>query len=495
MENKIVVKNPMTGLELGSLNCTVPEELQDILKKAKNAQIIWAAQSIKERAKIIKEFRDLIIKDAEDIAKKISEESGKTIFESLFMELYGTIGLISYFANHSKKILKDKKIKLHLLKNKSSYIKYVPMGVIGIISPSNFPFAIPLSETIMALLAGNAVILKPSPITPLIALYIKNLFDKTDLPRDLFHVVFGYGEIGQALISSGVNKIYFTGSVNGGRAVASACAKEMIPCVLELGGKAPAIILSDADPERTAKALVWGAFANQGQVCASVERVYVEEALHDLLLNKILMETKNLRFGDNKTCETEIGAINLPNHISLLEEQIKDAVYKGAKIEFGGTKKESNGQTFIPTILSNCTSEMRIMHEECFGPILPIMKVKNYEEALVLSNNNNLGLCAYVFTQNKKLGKEISNKLEAGDIMINDVLSTYAIPETPWHGIKLSGMGKVHSDDGLRAMCYERHVNYYSIRPFSTELWWYPYSKTKFKLGLFFLKKALKYFY
>ncbi len=477
---EIQVRNPATGEPLGRVPVQGADEVRAAVARARAAQVSWASLPVAERARKVSAFRDELLARAEEIIDAIIAEGGKTRQEALGMEVMVVLDLVDYFCKRAAKILEPKTISLHLFKHRRSYLHYVPRGVVGIISPWNFPFSIPIGETVMALLAGNGVVLKPSEVTPLIALKAKELFDACGLPRDLFQVVTGRGETGAALIDAGVDKVLFTGSVATGKKVAGACGERLIPCVVELGGKAPAVVCADADLERTAGALVWGAFANSGQVCASVERAYVHEAVYDELAARVVEMTKKLRQG-SPASETDVGAMTWDRQLGIVEERVRQAADSGAKILAGGKRGAGPGQFFEPTVLGDCRQDMDVMRKEIFGPVLPLMRVRTEEEAIRLANDSHLGLLAYVFTRDRQKGARLAERIEAGTVMVNGVLDTYAAPETPWGGVKQSGIGHTHSDDGLRAMCQQRHVNVDRIAP-KRDLWWYPYSDRSFGL-------------
>src|SRR5581483_3901645 len=262
--------------------------------------------------------------------------------------------------------------------------------------------------------AGNGVVVKPSDVTPLIALKAKELYDAAGLPPDLFQVVTGRGPAGAALIDAGIDYCIFTGSTTTGKKVAAACGERLIPCTLELGGKAPAIVCADADVDRTARALVWGAFANQGQVCVSVERVYAHQAVHDELVEKIVALTGKLRQGDPSQAETlDTGAMTWDRQVEIVEERIKSALDAGARLRAGGQRR-GQGLQFQPTVISECRQDMDVMRKEIFGPVMPIMKVRDEEEAVALANDSQLGLAAYVFTDDKQKGRRLAERIEAG---------------------------------------------------------------------------------
>jgi succinate-semialdehyde dehydrogenase/glutarate-semialdehyde dehydrogenase len=323
--------------------------------------------------------------------------------------------------------------------------------------------------------------LKPSEVTPLIALKARELYLAADLPPDLFHVVTGRGPTGAALIDGGIDYCVFTGSVATGKKVAAACGERLIGCTLELGGKAPAIVCADADLDRTAQAITWGGFANSGQVCASVERVYAVSSIHDELVSKIVAHARELRQGDaSGPQDVDVGAMAWDRQVDNVEKLVDAAVAAGAKVETGGHRKPGPGLFFEPTVLSSCRQDMDVMRKEIFGPVIPIMKVDSEDEAVKLANDSHLGLLAYVFTRDRERGRRIAERIEAGTVMVNDVLNTYACPETPWGGVKQSGIGRTHSVIGLRDMCEIRHVNHDRVA-LGREVWWYPYKEGTFK--------------
>ena len=474
-KDRIVSRNPLTGEVLGDVPDTGAAEVKQAVARAREAQHAWGQLPVAERCRRVARFRDQVVKRAPELCELISREGGKTRAEALSMEVMLIADLATYFIKRAPKILQPESIPLHLLKNRGSYIHYVPRGVVGIIAPWNFPFGIPIGETVMALLAGNAVIVKPSDITPLIALKAKELYDAAGLPPDLFQVVTGRGPTGAALIDAGIDYCIFTGSTATGRKVAAACGERLIPCTLELGGKCPAVVCADADVDRTARALVWGAFANQGQVCVSVERVYAHQAVHDELVEKVVALTEKLRLADgDKSEQVDVGAMTWDRQVEIVEERLNQATESGARVRTGGARA-GHGLQFAPTVLTECRQDMDVMRKEFFGPLLPIMRVRDEEEAIALANDSSLGLAAYVFTDDKQKGRRIAERLEAGTVMVNDVLITYGAPETPWGGIKQSGIGVTHSERGLKDLCQARHVNYDRLA-LKRELWWYPYS-------------------
>jgi succinate-semialdehyde dehydrogenase/glutarate-semialdehyde dehydrogenase len=491
---KITSINPATGEPLGDVPDQSPAEVKAAVDAARTAQLEWAKVPLELRCKRVLRFAEVLMSRAEEVIDLLSREGGKTRLEALGMEVIVVADLVRYFAKHAPAMLAPEPVPLHLMKHRASYLHFVPRGVIGIIAPWNFPFSIPIGEVVMSLIAGNGVVLKPSEVTPLIALKARELYLAADLPPDLFQVVTGRGGTGAALIDSGIDFCVFTGSVATGKKVAAACGERLIPCTLELGGKAPAVVCADADLDRAAGAITWGGFANAGQVCASVERVYAVDAIHDALVAKIVEQARALRQGDASVeaaggVEVDMGAMAWDRQVDNVERLVDAAVAAGAKVETGGTRGSGPGLFFPPTVLSNCRQDMDIMRKEIFGPVIPIMRVADEDEAVRHANDSHLGLLAYVFTKDRAHGKRIAERIAAGTVMVNDVLATYACPETPWGGVKQSGIGRTHSIHGLRDLCETRHVNHDRIS-LGREVWWYPYKQGTFR-GLLRAAKLL----
>jgi len=344
----------------------------------------------------------------------------------------------------------------------------------------------------MALFAGNTVVLKPSEFTPLSAMLLRRLYVEAGVPEDCLQIVNGFGDVGAALIDAGVDFVEFTGSVNTGKKVAAMCGERLIPCVLELGGKAAALVMEDADTERTMGAVLWGGYANAGQVCASIERLVVHEKVYDHFVPRLVERVKALRVGDaTKSSEIDIGPLVNLRQLEIVEALVADAVAKGATVACGGERVAGPGYFYAPTVLLNVTPAMDIVNKETFGPVVPVMKVGSEAEAILEANRSHLGLLAYVFTKNGARGRRMAEQIRCGTVMVNDVLATAAAAETPWSGLKQSGIGVAHSDDGLRHMCEARHVNYDAVPWLNRELWWFPYHSG----NLPFLKRLLNLLY
>ena len=479
---KIQVRSPLDGALIGEVSAFDTDEAKQKLAEVRQALVAWAKTPFSRRRRIMNEFLKHLVRSSDELAELISRETGKTIYEANVFEIMPLIRLTAYFANRAGKILRKKKISISIFKNRASYLHYRPRGVVLIIAPWNFPLSIPGGETVMSLMAGNGVLLKPASLTPLIAYKFREIFDKAGLDKKLFQVISGPGRIASELIETGVDYVNFTGSSEIGKKVSELCGRKLIPCSMELGGKAPVVVCEDADLKYSARSLVWGAFANSGQICASVERVYVPEKIYDTFLEKALSHARTIRQGNPFKGEMDMGAMTDPHQLEILEEMIADARKKGAKILLGGKRSSQGKMFFEPTIIADADESMRVGCEESFGPLLTIMKVKNEEEAIRRANNSRYGLIAYVYSANSSRARKIAERLEAGTVMINEVLMSHAFPETPWQGVKESGVGRVHSDDGLRDLTYPYHVNY-EVIPLRVPAS-YPYNNKKAKLLL-----------
>jgi succinate-semialdehyde dehydrogenase/glutarate-semialdehyde dehydrogenase len=350
------------------------------------------------------------------------------------------------------------------------------LGVVGIISPWNFPWATPLDEVAMALIAGNAVVLKPSELTPLTALKIGEVFNQARLPEGLVEIVTGDGSTGAALVEAGVDKVMFTGSVATGKKVAEAAARHLTPVVLELGGKDAMVVLGDANLENAARAAVWGGFANAGQACASIERCYVHESIAREFTERVVDETRKLKVGPPEGEAVDVGSMTNERQLRIVEEHIQDAVEQGARIETGGHRVENTeGWFHEPTVVTNVDHSMDLMRDETFGPVLPIMTFKTDDEAVRLANDSIYGLTASVFTSDIGRGRRIAERIDAGTVMINEVVYTHAIAQTPWGGVKQSGYGRTHGKPGLLELVSAQHIHVNRV-PWLPDVWWFRYT-------------------
>ena len=474
MQRIIKKTNPATGHWLADVPCVAPEGVPALVIKARQAQVAWGQKSVVERARAMRRVAAVLSERAASLADVVSAETGKPVVEAMLHEVFNVAHLANYFGKRAPRILRDQAIPLSMFMHRRSFLHYVPRGVIGVISPWNFPLSLPLGESVMALCAGNAVVLKPSEQTPLTALEVPTILAAADIDPDLVQVAVGHGDVGAALVGAGVDMIHFTGSVATGRKIATACGERLLPCVLELGGKDAAIVLEDADIEHAARTLVFGAFLNAGQACASVERVYAMEGVYEPLVKRLVELTQALRSGDGGQEDVDVGPMIVDTQLDIVRRQVDEAKAAGATIRCGG--EAPGGLFYRPTVVTDVTDDMRLCSDETFGPVMPVAKVGSVDEAIRRANDTIYGLSAYVFTRNKARGLEVARRLRAGTVDVNDVLFTHAAPETPWGGVKASGIGHTHADSGLRHLCEARHVNYSPLPPF-LNLWMFPYRR------------------
>lgn len=472
----IVSYDPATGEEVGRVASRSAAEVAQAVKRARMAQKAWGALSYAERGRVVLRARVVVLDELDAIAGLISRESGKPATEALMMELVPTLDLMQFFARRTGRLLKAERIGIgqYGLMGRSSRVVYKPLGVVGIISPWNFPWAIPLGEVVMSLVAGNAVVLKPSELTPLVGQKIGEIFKRAGLPEGLLTVVTGDGATGAALVEAGVDKIMFTGSVATGRRVAEAAARRLIPCVLELGGKDPMIVFEDANVEAAAQAAVWGAFANAGQACASVERCYVHEQIAEKFTARVVELTRALKQGVG--AGTDIGAMSSERQREIVEAQLRDAVAHGARVLAGGGRgADASGSFHQPTVVDKVDHTMELMREETFGPVLPLMTFQTEEEAIARANDSPYGLTASVWTRDIRRGERVAERVEAGTVMVNEVLYTHGIAQTPWGGVKLSGIGRTHGRAGLLELVAAQHIHVNRLARVH-DLWWFGYT-------------------
>jgi succinate-semialdehyde dehydrogenase/glutarate-semialdehyde dehydrogenase len=482
--SEIISYDPATGDEIGRAPLNSAEAVRHAVAAARRAQPAWAARSFRERARVILQARELMLNERDEIARLVSGETGKPVAEALSMEIVPTLDAMHYFAHATEELLRPQKIDIgqYGLMGRSSSIVFRPLGVVGIISPWNFPLATPADEVVMALMAGNAVVLKPSELTPLIALKLGDLFKRAGLPSDLLHVITGDGSTGVALIDARVDKIMFTGSVATGKRVAEAAAKYLTPVVLELGGKDPMIVLEDADVANAARAAVWGAFANSGQACASVERCYVHESIAPKFIERIVAETRGLKQGLGTEKNVDIGSMSNQRQLDIVEDHVNDASRRGATILTGGRRgADPNGFFYEPTVLTKVDHEMTIMRDETFGPVLPVMTFLSDDEAIALANDSVYGLTASVWTKDIARGRRLAERIEAGTVMVNEVVYTHGIAQTPWGGVKESGYGTTHGRMGLLQLVHPQHIHVNRIS-FLPDLWWFRYDSSAAQL-------------
>lgn len=479
---KMSVLAPATGEVIAEIEETPVHEVPMFYRKGREGFGMWSRLSISERTGYLRKLKQLMVDEMDEIAKIISEDTGKVLTESIVADIMPTLDAIDHVIRHGGKALSRKKVKTPLLLfGKKSFIEYMPRGVVLVISPWNYPLQLAMVPMISALAAGNSVILKPSEVTPLVGKCIEDLFNRSGFPEGTVQVAHGGKEAGAAFTGGKPDYIFFTGSVRTGKIIQQQAAKDLIPTTLELGGKDPMIVFEDANLERAVKAAAWGAFTNSGQVCMSAERLYVERSIYGEFLEKLKKEVNSLQQGND--VNADVGSMTFPAQKDVVKAQLDEALERGAKLETGLTPAEWKGDMFLPlTVITDVKQDMKIIQEESFGPLLPVVPFDTEEEAIAYANGTVFGLNASVWTRDKAKARRVSSRLVSGAVVINDVLITVANHGLPFGGTKESGIGRYHSEAGLRIFCHEKAIME-DMGFMNSEIQWYPY-KGKYPLFL-----------
>ena len=450
------LRSPVTLEPIGELACATAADVQAAMARARTAQPAWGARSVAERAEYMHRLADLLIAKRDRIIDTVIRETGKPRAEALIMEVYSSVDPCVFYAQRAAKFLKPERRRLHGVVGllKKAVVVYKPRGVVAVITPWNGPFVLSMNPCVQALLAGNAVILKPSEVTPASGALVGDFLHEAGIPADVIQVVQGDGQTGADLIAAGPDKVSFTGSVATGRKIAVACGERLIPHTLELGGKDAMIVCRDADIDRAAKGALIGSCMNTGQYCCGTERIYVVADVYAPFVQKVVAAAKQLRQSDDVDA-CDVGATFWDRQLAIIEDHVNDAVAKGAHVEVGGRRNPAlKGLYFEPTVLTEVTHDMKIMRDETFGPIVAIMKVKDEDEAVRLANDSPYGLNGNVWTQDAAKGLRLAARIETGAASVNDMAMSYAVNEVPFGGVKESGVGVVNGPEGLRGYCH-----------------------------------------
>jgi succinate-semialdehyde dehydrogenase/glutarate-semialdehyde dehydrogenase len=486
------ILNPATLTKIGELPLYTAEMVEEKVLLAKQAQVIWGAKSLRERSRELILFRKFLANNKEEMISCICNETGKTKMDAL-LEVFTTLEAIDYIAKKGIKILAPEKRSGGLLMHKKCYVNYHAHGVVGVIAPWNYPLILSVTPIMNALMSGNTVVIKPSEVTPYTTLKALEFFQRAGLTNGILQVVTGREIAGSALVNSpNTNMICFTGSTATGKIIAEACGRMLKPVVLELGGKDPMIVFKDADLRRAVRGALWGGFANSGQTCISVERVYVEKTIYNEFISLLKEEYGKIKQGSKEEFPS-VGSMTLPRQVDIVESHYKDAKAKGAFFVAGGKRMlTEKGLFHEPAIVIGVNHEMKIMSEETFGPEISVMEFNTEEEAIALANDSEYGLSASIWTDDSRKAKAVAKKIQSGSICINDVVANYMISDLPFGGFKKSGLGRVHGPEGLRAYTQIQAVstNRWLWR-FSDELWWFPYSKKIYS----YVSRAVKFLF
>jgi acyl-CoA reductase-like NAD-dependent aldehyde dehydrogenase len=449
---EIPVENPATGAVIRTIPATAPAEVAGVVARARAAQPGWEQLGFEGRARVLRRAQKWVTDNAGRIVETIVSETGKTWEDAQLAEVAYAANAFGFWAKQAPRYLADEKVRSAnpFVAGRKLVVRYRPVGVVGVIGPWNYPLTNSFGDCIPALAAGNAVVLKPSEITPLTSLLMAECMRESGLPEDVFQAIPGYGETGSALIDE-VDMVMFTGSTATGKKVAARAAESLTPVSLELGGKDPMVVLADADLERAANAAVYWSMQNAGQTCISIERAYVVEPVYDDFVRRVTEKVRALRQGTPAgPGSVDVGALTFPPQLDVVRRHVEEATAAGARVVAGGHAREQGGRFFEPTVLVDVDQDMSCITEETFGPTLPIVRVADEAEAVAKANDSRYGLGASVWTKDLAHGEEVARRLESGAVCVNDAQINYVALELPMGGWKESGLGVRHGAPGIR---------------------------------------------
>ncbi len=479
----IVSKSPATGRLVGEVEITPLDAIPTMMERAKTAQRDWFRAGLDHRLKVLRNLKSAMQRNIDRVVATMVAEQGKIPFEAL-CEYWNGIACVAFFCGHAAKALAPKPVMIPIVFYRRHWIERRPFGVVLTIAPWNFPVLLSIAPIAAALVAGNAVIYKPSEFATQTGEALARMIHEAGVPEGVFQIAHGAGDVGAALVKAKPDKISFTGSVATGRKIAAAAGELLIPCTLELGAKDAALVLEDADLDRAARGVVWGALLNGGQACLSVEQVHVARSIADKFIAsmKKVIETE-VRVGPGEAMNTTMGAIVTPAQVNIIDTQVRDAVDHGAQVVMGGQKiTDTNGQFYQPTILMDVTPDMRLMKDETFGPIIPVIPFDNEAEAIERINASPYGLTGSVWTRNLGRGVEVARKLDAGHASVNDHVVSASLPNLPWGGLKDSGYGSTRGVEGILEMTRPQSFSAEWLTSLPSEYFWYPYTPFKYDL-------------
>ncbi|MFF0490986.1 aldehyde dehydrogenase family protein [Nocardia sp. NPDC004068] len=454
---RLALDSPVDRRPIDEIEVATAADVASAVAKARAAQAEWGARSVKDRAAVVRAAVEVLVARRDEVVATVCAETGKPRVEALMVEIVPSCDFINYWSAHADKTLRPRRQRLHgsLRMLKKLYIQQQPLGVVGVITPWNGPFVLSLNPVVQALLAGNAVLLKPSEVTPRSGEWVARILHEAGVPEDVLQVLHGDGETGAALVGADIDKVCFTGSVGTGRKIAAACAERLLPYTLELGGKDAMIVCADADIEQAAAGAVYLSMFNTGQVCMSVERIYVVDSVADEFVRRVTEIARAVTYGPG---EADMGPLFWDRQLDVITRHLDDAKTKGADIIVGGAPATGEGLYFQPTVVVDATHEMQLMTEETFGPIVTITRVRDEDEAIRLANDCRYGLSGSVFTKDAAKARRIAARLHTGSVVHNDASVVYGVPEAPFGGRKDSGVGRVNGTDGLLGFTHAQPV-------------------------------------
>lgn len=473
--------NPATMELIADVPVFTTTDVDGLVKRARSAFPAWSGLSLKQRAKILKKLQKLFVERKDEIAHTVCEETGKTEMDGI-LEVFTVCEHLNYFRKKGPKYLKPEKRSTGVFLWKAAYTNFQPRGVVGVISPWNYPFILTAGPVLQALMAGNTVVVKPSEVTPATSLKLKELALEAGIPDDALQVATGDGSTGAALVEHpDTDMICFTGSTATGRKIGEICGRMLKPVILELGGKDPMVVFSDANLERAANAAIWGGYSNSGQTCISVERVLVESSVHDKFTQLVADKLKTTRQGFRQDFPS-LGSMTFDKQVNIVQEHLADAKAKGAHLMVeGGRHDDFDGLFMKPALVTEVSSDMMIWKDETFGPVIAVQKFETEAEAIDLANSTAFGLNASVWSKNGRKARRVARSIRSGAVCINDVDANYIMSDLPFGGVKESGIGRVYGKEGLRAFTNVQSVLRDRLG-LKKELWWFPYSQGTQKL-------------
>jgi acyl-CoA reductase-like NAD-dependent aldehyde dehydrogenase len=481
--NVIVSRSPGTGRELGQVQTASSATIGVMVAAARQAQAGWDDLGLRGRLAMMRKLKNVLYENADSLIDTLVAEAGKPTFEAT-LEFWASMEALVYNIGIGPRTLAPRRELVRLMPHHKHRIEHRPYGVVLVIAPWNFPLFLSLPPIIAALIAGNAVIYKPSEFATQMGEAIAQVVVKAGLPAHVFQVAQGAGDIGAALIREHPNKIVFTGSPGTARKIAAAAGELLIPLTLELGGKDAAIVLEDADLNRTAAGITWAGMLNAGQACVSIERIYVRREVADLLVEKMAkVMNDHIRLGPGEAPSTTMGAITTDAQMDIIDSQVREAVGQGARIILGGhAAEDQQGSFYLPTLITDVTPNMRIARQETFGPVIVVVPVDSDEEALRLANDSPYGLTGSVWTRNRARGLALARRMKVGQACVNDHVLATSAPNLPWGGNNDSGYGRTGGAQGLLDMTVAQVLTTERFKPVPREPFWYPYTPLKQKL-------------